>query len=86
MQLGDGRNAAVFIILAQEHAEARRDIRRRRHGIGDVQARRIVQGDDQVMDARIVEDAEIEGPGVELIDFRNLAALEDVGQFVRNAM
>ena len=36
--------------------------------------------------ACIIKDAEVQGPGVELIDFRNLAALENVGQFVGNAV
>ena len=86
MQLGNGGDAAIFIVFAQEHAKPCRNVRRRRHRIGNIQARRIVQGDDQVMDTRIVEDTEVEGPGIELINLRNLAALKDVSQFVGNAM
>ena len=86
VQLGDGGDAAVFIILAQEHAEPRRDVRRRRHRLGDVQARRIVEGNDQMMDARIIEDAEIKGTGIELINLGNLAALQNIGQLIRNTM
>ena len=39
-----------------------------------------------MMDARIIEDAEIKGTGIELINLGNLAALQNIGQLIRNTM
>ena len=75
VELADRGDAAVFIVFAQKHAQARRRVRRRRHLPRDVQPRRIVQGHDKVVDARVVEHAEVKRAVVQLVYFGNLTAL-----------
>ena len=86
VELADGGDAAVFIVFAQEHAQSCRGVRRRRHGLGYIEARCVVEGDDQVVDAFVVEDAEIQGPGVELVNFGYGTSLKEGDEFVCDAM
>ncbi len=86
VELADRGDAAVFIVFAQEHAQSCRGVRRRRHGLGYIEARCVVEGDDQVVDAFVVEDAEIQGPGVELVNFGYGTSLKEGDEFVCDAM
>ena len=75
MQLLNRCNAPVFIVFPQEHTQSCRDIRRRGHFFCDIQARRIIQRHDEMMNTCFIKYTKIKRTAVQLINFGYLSSL-----------